>query len=603
MRPIRLGQFVVFAALVVLALSSGNARAVTSGTVVAPNPVNLTDCNGYSPAYPSLKPAMKALCTDPLARDDDGDTYRFADNGHYIGHDEPSVKFLSSAPNSGNTMTYYMQLGVDPKGAPTPDGTTSDYAELSIAPWFGLPICDGKSYPQNPCTPDSDANTGLGSPNDAGSAFMELQFYAPGFGPFKDAPSCDQRFYCSALTIDSLECTFGFATCNNNCIEPVNFAYLQRDGVPAGPPSPQLSNDFSLTPNGQTLKMNQGDALRVSLADTPAGFRVEVDDLTTGQRGFMVASAANGFMNTNIADCSGTPFSFHPEYNTAAQQNQVPWAALEGGVLMQQEIGHFESCDSVTNPLGIFNSFDPQTFQTCVGGVEGSGQTGEGPCNFNTGVCSNATTEGGGPCPTNDFTSNALCEFSDGVCAPKGSRTTTLDVGPQVWSWAVAGCVDNITQNGDLDFDGNSYRPDWPDGASNHPKPFRYAGPFDAAGHPYPSLQIETNAGGSEANCDFATGAGCKALPDGAAFYPYWTIGKQKNPFDDENSQGNDNNQGNQNQGNKVCLWNFGNTIPGTTSDDLGKLAEYGSPNLARFAGTLISDPMPNPQLNRSCTR
>ena len=44
------------------------------------------------------------------------------------------------------------------------------------------------------------------------------------------------------MTIDSLACTFNFATCNNNCIEPVNFAYMQTNGVPAGPPSPQLAN-------------------------------------------------------------------------------------------------------------------------------------------------------------------------------------------------------------------------------------------------------------------------------------------------------------------------------------------------------------------------
>ena len=47
-----------------------------------------------------------------------------------------------------------------------------------------MPICDPKSYPQNPCTPDSDTNSGLISdPNAAGSAFMELQFYPPGFTP------------------------------------------------------------------------------------------------------------------------------------------------------------------------------------------------------------------------------------------------------------------------------------------------------------------------------------------------------------------------------------------------------------------------------------
>jgi hypothetical protein len=53
-------------------------------------------------------------------------------------------------------------------------------------------------------------------------------------------------------------CTFGFATCNNNCIEPVNFAYMQTNGVPAGPPSPQLANVNTFTPNRHTLMFNPG---------------------------------------------------------------------------------------------------------------------------------------------------------------------------------------------------------------------------------------------------------------------------------------------------------------------------------------------------------
>ena len=130
-----------------------------------------------------------------------------------------------------------MQLSRDPARTPTASGSVTKYAELSIAPWFGLPMCDPNSYPQNPCTPLSDSNTGLGAPTDAGSAFMELQFYPPGFTPFVNSVSCSRTQWCAALTIDSLACTFNFATCNNNCIEPVNFAFLQTNGVPAGPPA------------------------------------------------------------------------------------------------------------------------------------------------------------------------------------------------------------------------------------------------------------------------------------------------------------------------------------------------------------------------------
>jgi hypothetical protein len=292
-----------------------------------------------------VKLGAGALCTDPLAFYD-GQPTRFVDNGHYVGHDEPTVKFISRAAGSGNEMKYFMRLAVDPKSAPTATSSTvTHYAELSVAPWFGLPLCDPKSYPQNPCAPDNDANGGtVSDPNAAGSTFMELQFYPPGFQPFIDCISCSDTQYCAALNIDSLECTFGFATCNVNCIEPANFAFLQLDGVPAGPPSPQLTNTQTFTPNSRTLFMNQGDVLLITIRDTSQGLLTSVHDLTTHQTGSMVASAANGFMNTNIADCSGSPFSFHAEYDTARQQNQVPWAALEGGVLMQQEIGHFEPC-------------------------------------------------------------------------------------------------------------------------------------------------------------------------------------------------------------------------------------------------------------------
>src|SRR5256885_13439301 len=99
-----------------------------------------------------------------------------------------------------------------------------------------------------------------------------------------------------------LECTFNFATCNNNCIEPVNFAFLQTNGVPAGPPGPQNTTLTTLSGNGRTLKMNPGDRLRVSVSDVPdsgspdtGGLRASVTDLTTGRTGFIVARPANGF--------------------------------------------------------------------------------------------------------------------------------------------------------------------------------------------------------------------------------------------------------------------------------------------------------------------
>ena len=163
--------------------------AARGAKMVKPNRVNELDCNGYSSKYRTVNATGRMRCTDPLGthvvKVNGGNVIRgtrFEDNGHYVGHDEPSVKFISDAAGSGNTMTYFVKLPRDPRKQPTATGSVTKYGELSVAPWFGLPLCDEHSYPQNPCTPDSDINSGvISDPNAAGSAFMELQFYAPGF--------------------------------------------------------------------------------------------------------------------------------------------------------------------------------------------------------------------------------------------------------------------------------------------------------------------------------------------------------------------------------------------------------------------------------------
>ena len=85
--------------------------------------------------------------------------------------------------------------------------------------------------------------------------------------------SCDSSHWCAAINIDSLECGFvGLTfTCNPVCTEPVNFALLQTDGVPTGPPGPGLQTAATFTPNSKTLLMNPGDQLTVTIKDTSAG--------------------------------------------------------------------------------------------------------------------------------------------------------------------------------------------------------------------------------------------------------------------------------------------------------------------------------------------
>jgi hypothetical protein len=204
---------------------------------------------------------------------------------------------------------------------------------------------------------------------------------------------------------------------------------------------------------------------------------------------------------------------------------------------MQQEIGHSEVCNSVTNQHPFNASFpggqsysDPNVFDTCVGGSEGPAATGEGPCSGV--ICQNATTQGpDGPvaCPTNNAASGALCEFADGYCFQQGTRN----------------------------------------------------------GNPYPQIQFESNVGGSSALCDVATGTGCTQPPIGSKFYPFWSMSPTFTALGSFSTR---------------CVGNFGNVLP-TTIQTFGKDAQYGTPNVARFAGTSTSAVLPNPQFTGGCRR
>lgn len=299
-----------------LALPQSDARAAAAQG-------NL-DCNGFSKLQKPLKQYLP--CTDFFSVYDHDRGY---DNGHYIGHDEPSMGFVSTEKHSGNNVQWDMTLPVDRK-LPAVQ-TFENYPTF----WFSMAICDPNSFPNGACKPDSDEN----NPNRAGSALLELQLYPPGF---VTGISCDLQHWCAALNIDSIEVQPNGDN-NPNCTEPVNFAFLQRNGVPAGPPGPNTATNATFSPNAQTLLMNPGDHLRITIRDTSQGLLTQIDDLNTGQRGFMVASAANGFQNTDRNTCAGHNFNFHPEFDTAKFGNFVPWAVLQANINIAVEIGHFQT--------------------------------------------------------------------------------------------------------------------------------------------------------------------------------------------------------------------------------------------------------------------
>jgi hypothetical protein len=542
-----LGAFSAAALFLGVAGTSGMTAAASVATTPSYTPPaqGELDCNGFSPVQ---KPVRASECTD--IRGDLGVTNsntwggRFYDNGHYIGHDEPDTTFLSNSPGSGGNVTWTETIGRDPAAAPTdahPGKDVSDWFQLSPAPWFSMALCDPNSYPQAPCTPNSDSNAPTAASPGGGGAFMEMQLYPPGNAPFVDSESCDNTHWCAALTVDSLECTNGFAQCNGSCEEPVNFAFIQKNGVPTGPPSPQESGIPTFTPNAQTLLLNPGDTIRVHMFDAPApggdAFEVVLNDLTTHQSGFMQASAANGFQNTSMADCSGTPFNFQPEYNTAKAGNIIPWAALQTDISTEFETGHWESCTSLSDEIP--NPLDPAdtggTYNQCSGPYENAGP----------------------PDSTTPETGDALCYYAgDTHPGYAGPGTSTP---PNV----ATGCQDNYFQNGDLDFDGSPYWTEWPTGLLPTIYPSSFLEQFPATnGQPYSQFFFQTDVALSESTCQGnsvasgGTATGCTVPPQGpGGFYPYWSevhVGPH-------------------------CALEFGNVSRGFALSTFGKDAQYGT--------------------------
>jgi hypothetical protein len=508
---------------------------------VRPNAVGELDCNGLSPVQRPVRPGM--MCADP--RGSWGG--RFYENGHYLGHDEPSVRYLSNVPGSGNDVTFTEQLPKDPKALPTvrhPGSDVTHWFELSIAPWFSIDVCDPNSAPLTPCTPNSDSNAPSASSPGGGAAFVELQFYPPGFAPFQDNISCDNTHWCSALNIDSLECTGnGSGPCNNNCVEPVNFGFIQTNGVPTGPPSPQLSNLKTVTPNKHTLLMRPGDTIKVQMFDAaiPGGHALEAKetDLTTGQSGYMIASGANGFMNTNPFTCQGTKFNFQPAYSTARAQNIIPWGIGPYMINSEFEIGHFEACTSVhTKATFKLGSFKDTYYTHCRGPYENLKDTNK--LEPNDSPCYRKGDTHGGTAPPNLVTG---CDVFDGAI-------------------------------GDLDYDGSPYYPDWPNSLTPNrfPSPVLQQQPTTVNGLPYRRIQFMTDSSATQFNtkCNLTTGSGCVLPPKGPGhFYPFWTLASV----------------------NGTCVWEFGNMSNGNS---FGQDAQYGSVGpgtLGAFVGPIQRNP------------
>jgi hypothetical protein len=323
-----------------------------------------------APSYPDSSDPLCVQHPELCAEQLDPWTY---EGEHYVsGHDEPAVMFYSNKPGAGNSARYRVTLPTDPPTPPAQDGSGSTWNfQLRPTFWFGMAMCDDQSAPNPgvPCPRDSDKNikTSLNpnSPNyigkTPGTAFMEMQFYPPGWGPISctDGLGGQDGKWCSALTIDSDPENMNTGQENNPACqasqgpEPVNWAALTKSGLPVAPANPFTPFGEQAVVSADTLEYNNGDQLVVTMRDTKDGFRVVVHDVTTGESGSMTASIANGFghalFEPNAKACTFRPYAFHPMFNSSTPNTRVMWAAHSYNVAMSDEIGHFEYCNTITN--------------------------------------------------------------------------------------------------------------------------------------------------------------------------------------------------------------------------------------------------------------
>ena len=473
-----------------------------------------------------------SFCPDPFNRRN----YE----GEYVGHDEPALLFYSKKKGSGHSSFYTLRLPKEPPTKPNQKGSGGVYNfQIHHLFWFGMAMCDTQSAPapnpQSRCEPDSDKNI-FDSPDPTakdyigkhpGSAFLELQFYAPGWIDSPELVSDSTWF--AALTISSYSVNMNTGQQNNgDCVsrefqpaglEPQNFAVVTKNGVPLLPSNPLgISFGTFKFDLSNVLSMYGGDIVKVSIEDTPEGVKVELDDITTGQSGSMIAGIAEGFgqvnFQPNASSCSVTPYAFHPMYDTSTVHTRVPWTEHTYNIAFADELGHFEFCNK-------FNA----SLQCTVPGVD-----------------------------------DPRLDADDFPCANPGF------FGLPSSFIQITGCI-----GADLDFDGTPYRLSWPGtnwatDASLHPEPIRFRGaqfrgPGNSGFDDFDRVAFEANMPGIEPLSICAlNGAGCVNPPPGAQFYPIFSTTTSANG---------------------QCLWQFGGlNIPGTTNN-------FGGTSTAEFGGLL----------------
>ena len=210
-----------------------------------------------------------------------------------------------TAPGSGNSNLYQLQLPTDPKVLPNQAGTAGTLNfQLHPAFWFGMALCDNQSAPEfthararPTATPTSSTARTRRRPTTSGSTRARRSWSCsstrPAGRPGRRGVSCDATQWCAAMAIFSL-------------LQDQNTGQPEQQRLPSA--GRRRAGELRLhheerraarvrrhrsarptatfTPNSATdLFMSSGDKLTVDIHDGAAGLTAIVHDLTTGQTG------------------------------------------------------------------------------------------------------------------------------------------------------------------------------------------------------------------------------------------------------------------------------------------------------------------------------
>ncbi|MDA4119170.1 MAG: hypothetical protein OK436_01135 [Thaumarchaeota archaeon] len=211
------------------------------------------------------------------------------------GHDEPTISFISSAPNSGSNDKF--QIVLPSSSSSFPQGN------YYSAMWFGGVVYDNKSLDNQ--------------------AFLELQFYPASptaTGPNSGSQDCSKRGSFSYLP-GSTSSNQWFACAIAWAVNPSSSAEYAAIGLPVDAHGGADS----------ILVMNSDDIIQVAMSgqakSTSLGLQITVSDNTIG--------------SYSVVTLQNSTVVLSPFYSTAASGNVLQWGAAQPGqVSFAYEIGH-----------------------------------------------------------------------------------------------------------------------------------------------------------------------------------------------------------------------------------------------------------------------